>query len=678
MKRSKSERRQTKDSTLEKARQLFENHQDELVTSIGDAFKSLAWENRYTLHPRRLREMPAEEVESFTQYLQSFDDDSVTAHGGARADEGLSHNALLKLFGLYRHFFLDSAANGGLETPNAVLEILDGYLSAYLRGFIEKRERRILSDQEQLRIALSNTLERQRKELHIKNYAIHTSINGIVIAGTDGLISYANPAFLKLWELSGDDKIVGTSMIQLWGTEKAKQIDDSLARDGWWQGEVTCSRQDGSLFDATVSASLIMDETIIPIGIMASLIDVTLRHRLESQFRQSQKMEALGQLAGGIVHDFNNLLTAISGYAQLELLDLPSDSPQYNDFLQIKAATDRGRDLTRQLRVFTRQESTGMEPLNLNNVIEETYNIMKRVFRPEVHVELVLSQELHSTRANASQIIQLIMNLCVNADDAIQSLRPDEQPGLSAGVGGTITITTANVELDERAAGKFLDSRPGGYVCLIVRDTGTGMEPATIERLFEPFFTTKGKMNGTGLGLAVVYGIVHNHSGFIDVESEPGSGSSFKIYLPVAEETNEQPDPVRFSPKLVIGNGTVLLVDDDDQVRQMLSRALEKSRYAVISASNGFEAVQKYQSHRDQIDLVILDMVMPRMNGRDCLHRLKEINPDVKVVIMTGYTTDASAVELFGEGALRVVPKPFDLQSFTDDIKSIIGGEVPR
>ncbi len=213
-------------------------------------------------------------------------------------------------------------------------------------------------------------------------------------------------------------------------------------------------------------------------------------------------------------------------------------------------------------------------------------------------------------------------------------------------------------------------------MCISVQDTGSGMSPRIIERLFEPFFTTKGAKRGTGLGLAVVYGIVQNHSGFIDLESREGEGSTFKIYLPVVKDKKAKPRTLIYSPNLAAGKGTILVADDDAQVKDMVLRALEKSGYVVLSAENGVEAMLKYKAHKDVIDLVILDMVMPQMNGRDCLYHLKEINPSVKVIIMTGFTTDGSADDLLGEGALSVIRKPFELQTFTEEIRKAIGTTV--
>lgn len=652
---------------------LLDKHGHELIQVIASSFMSHIWENRYVLHPRRIREMSGEEVGRFGDYLQSFDTTVSLELGRQRAKEGLASESLISIGGLLRQFFHSRLEGKNAKIVSAVIELVDEFMSTYLLGYIESREEQILKDQEQLRIALSTALERQRKELFVKNYAIHTSINGIIIANLAAKITYVNPAFLKMWGYGGENDVLNTKLSDLWGPDQAKTIEGSLKRDNGWQGEVACTRQNGESFDVAISASLILDENSNPVGVMTSLIDVTQRHRLEAQFRQAQKMEALGQLAGGIVHDFNNLLTAISGYAQLELMDLPDTSPQYNDFLQIKIATDRGMDLTQELRMFTRQGSGNMEPLDPNEVIEETINILKRTFPPEIKIKLNLDPGLRPTKANPSQIVQMLMNLCVNARDAIEILSEDTRRGAGGEpVGGVITMQTENVDLDVFAASRYLNAKPGEYVCISVQDTGNGMSSKIMDRLFEPFFTTKGEKRGTGLGLAVVYGIVQTHSGFIDLQSQPGEGSTFKIYLPVNKDMKIQTKSAVYSPNLTAGKGTVLVADDDNQVKDMVLRALEKSGYSVITAENGYEAMVKYQENRDVIDLVVLDMIMPQMSGRECLFQLRKINPSVKVLIMTGYTTGGSAEDLLEEGAARVIRKPFELQVFTEAVQSVI------
>jgi PAS domain S-box-containing protein len=371
--------------------------------------------------------------------------------------------------------------------------------------------------------------------------------------------------------------------------------------------------------------------------------------RAQAQLLQAQKMEAIGQLAGGIAHDFNNLLTSIGGFTELLLREAPEGSQPYEDLLQIKVATERATALTRQLLLFTRQKEGKHYPIQLNSVVEETHDLLERSIPKEITIELHLEPQLWTVEADPSQMSQVLMNLCLNARDAM----PD---------GGTLTLETRNVTLDEERAQAVLAAQPGRYVRLSVSDTGCGMRPEVQARLFEPFFTTKEVGKGTGLGLAVAYGIVRGHGGFITTYSEEGEGSTFRIYLLAIESAVEEREAEEL--ELPTGTETILLVDDEETVRKLGQRILERCGYIVLMAANGFQALEIYQTHRGEIALVVLDMVMPQMRGRECLRRLQKLDPQVRVLISTGYTANSSAQEMVSEGALGVVEKPFLLQDF--------------
>ncbi len=647
-----------------------------LVGSACRAFEALIFENRYTLHPRRIREIGAEEVENFISYLLKEKDDRAAEELGIRrAQEGMGVATLLAFGTLLRRFFFERPDLFPAPHLRAAIESVDSYMSVYLSGYTKAQEAQVLKDQEQMRKALSDALEQQRRELFIKNHAIHTSINGIMLTDLEGSITYLNPSFLKMWGYERPEELLGSRGIDLLGKEQAREIFSQLSGAEGWHGEITVRRRDGSTTAAEVSASLIRDNTGSPVGIMASFVDVSERKRLESQFRQAQKMDALGQLASGIVHDVNNLLTAISGYAQLELMELSPADRVYRSLAQIKTATDRGKSLTQQLRVFTRQASGERRSISLNVPVEETYELIRRTFPPNITIVLNLDPNLKNINADPSQMSQLLMNLCVNARDAMTG---DGQSGASGGAGGLpasggrLTVVTSNVHLDRRAAARYLTAQPGDYVCVKVSDTGVGMPPEVLERLFEPFFTTKGERSGTGLGLAVVYGIVQSHRGFIDVKSAPGIGSIFEVYLPAADCRIEAGPAEEAATTLVAGEGTILVVEDEPQVREMVIHTLRRCGYQVLSAENGLEAVAVYENRRQPIDLVVLDIVMPKMNGWDCFHRLKSFDPRVKVLIMTGYTANVSAEQLLNEGAVGFVEKPINLQPFTQAVYDAI------
>ena len=644
----------------------LKKREKELVDAVSELFQSTAFDNRFTLHPRRLAEMVQEEVDGFKQYVGSSDMEEVHRYGEGRSQEGLNFGTIHKYFSLLRDFVIADAAEPA--QLRVYLEIVDSYALHYLISYTEDNEKQIMADQEHLRLALSTALERQRRELYVKNYAINTSRNGIMLTDLEGKITYLNPAFANMWGLNDVEQILYTSSVDYW--DKSSEVDslETIIKEGSWLGEIDTKRSDGAEIQVSISASLIRDESSQPLGIMAFFIDVTEQKRLEAQFRQAQKMEALGQLAGGIVHDFNNLLTAISGYTQLELMDLPKDSHQYQDFMQIKLATDKGKELTEELRVFTRQATSHLVVLNLNRMIDEIYKLLKRTFPPEIKIKMVFDPALHSIKANPSQMSQMIMNLCVNARDAILSMRKDRGEENEE----ELCLQTSNVELNAAQASRYLNAKPGDYVRITVKDSGKGMSGEVMDRLFEPFFTTKGEKRGTGLGLAVVYGTVQNHGGFIDIKSILGEGSTFDVFLPVSKDTCKESSVKAFSGNLTAGRGTILVVEDEPQVRKMIQMALEKSGYAVITAENGVEAVSQFQRYQSDIDLVILDMVMPKMGGHQCFHELKRIDSEIKIIIITGYTTDGSADDFVEEGALRVIEKPFELDVFTEIVRQAI------
>ncbi len=428
-------------------------------------------------------------------------------------------------------------------------------------------------------------------------------------------------------------------------------------------------RRDESTFTVELSASLIRNEEGTAIGIMTSFVDITERKRLIAQIIQAQKMEALGQLAGGITHDFNNLLTAISGYVQFLLIDAPRDSRMHQDLMQIRAAVDRGTGLTRQLRLFTRQTSGNRQVVSLNDIARETWEIFKRTFPPAIAIDLSLATSLWTIEADPNQVSQVLVNLCVNARDAMMDAK-------SMTGGGTLSIETANVDLAEDRVSRYMSARPGKYVAIRVRDTGCGIAPELLDRLFVPFMTTKSARSGTGLGLAVVYGIVASHHGFIDVRSVTGQGTAFEILFPMTTRPRDAKSEDAAPPTLTQGHGTVLVVDDELQVREIISRVLGTCGYEVVTVGDGREALSRF-GRGTGIDLVILDVMMPGMGGRECLASLRIADPGVRVLVTTGYTSDSSAQELLVEGAIGIVEKPLDLKLLVESVQKSLATPRP-
>jgi signal transduction histidine kinase/CheY-like chemotaxis protein len=384
----------------------------------------------------------------------------------------------------------------------------------------------------------------------------------------------------------------------------------------------------------------------------------TEKQQLEEQLRQAQKMEAIGTLAGGIAHDFNNLLMAIQGNVSLGLYNIDSTHPHYEFLKNIENQVQSGARLTRQLLGYARKGKYEIRTLNLNEILEETSDSLGMT-RKDITVHRDLAEGLFAVEADQGQIEQLLWNLYVNAADAM--------PG-----GGDLFLKTMNVR-HEDMRGKVYDPKPGNYVFLMIADTGAGMNEEIMERIFEPFFTTKEMGKGTGLGLASVYGIVKGHGGYVDVDSEKGHGTTFSIYLPATYKI--APKKVTTPDRFIKGEETILLVDDEAGILNIGDRFLKKFGYTVLEAKSGIEAVEIYKAHKDSIDLVILDMIMPNMGGGKTYDILKEINPHVKVLLSSGYSIDGQATEILNRGCNGFIQKPFDMGGLSVKIREILDQE---
>jgi signal transduction histidine kinase/CheY-like chemotaxis protein len=402
------------------------------------------------------------------------------------------------------------------------------------------------------------------------------------------------------------------------------------------------------------------------VGLRGVMTDVTDRKRAEEesealreQLRQSQKMEAIGRLAGGIAHDFNNLLTIIKGYSQLSLIELKEDSPLKGSIEQIDKATDRAADLVRQLLAFSRRQILEMRVLDLNTTLANLHNMLRRLIGEDIELTMVLAEDLGRVKTDLGWIEQAIMNLVVNAKDAMPK-------------GGKLTIETANVELDEAYARAHVAVTSGRYVMIAVSDTGAGMTPEVRERLFEPFFSTKEKDKGTGLGLSTVYGIVKQSGGNIWVYSEPGKGSTFKIYLPRVDEPLEQPREKLLGDELLRGSETILLVEDEEEVRKLAVRVLERQGYKVLSARDGDEALLVCERHKDPIHLMLTDVVMPGMSGHEVAKRSEPSHPEMKVLYMSGYTDNAIVMHGVLVQGVNYIQKPFTVNGLTKKVREVL------
>jgi PAS domain S-box-containing protein len=512
-------------------------------------------------------------------------------------------------------------------------------------------------------------LERARSEQERNRLssAVEQAAESIMITKLDGTIVYVNPAFERATgyaapdvlgntpDVLRSDKHDGAFYADLWHTLRAGRV---------WHGEIVNRRKDGSLFTEELNISPVRDEQGRITNYVSIAQDVTARRELEAQLRQAQKMEAVGRLAGGVAHDFNNLLTIVKGRSQI-LLARPdlSDSVRRNVDL-IEKAADRASGLTKQLLAFSRKQVLELKVLDLNAIVSGLEPMLRRLIGEHIELTLALDPDCGHVKADPGQLEQVIMNLIVNARDAMPQ-------------GGRLTIETLQVALAEGAATQqHPDARPGTYAVLTVSDTGTGMDADTKARIFEPFFTTKELGKGTGLGLSTVYGIVQQSGGFITVESEPGRGTAFSVCLPwVADPvgTGDTPAP---APRRIRGTETILLVEDQEEVLELASEILQAEGYAVLVARQGDEALRLYEQHTGPIHLLVTDVVMPQMSGRELAERFARVRPKLKVLYMSGYTDDEVVNHGDFGSAAALLQKPFSPDALVKKVREMLDAPV--
>ncbi len=491
---------------------------------------------------------------------------------------------------------------------------------------------------------------------------VQSSVYGIYRSSLEGQFLDVNPALITMLGYTSAEEVLlldPEKDVFALSQEHARAIED-FRRSGRLDGiEVKWKRKDGNVITVRISGRAVSsaDE---PADVLEAIAeDVTERRALEDQFRQAQKMEAVGRLAGGVAHDFNNLLMVISGYAEVILAKLPLDHPLHEKGRAIQQAADRATTLTRQLLAFSRKQLLELKVVDVNAIVQD----MERLVRPLIgeNVELItsLSPQAAHTRADAGQLEQVLMNLVVNAKDAM--------PG-----GGKLTIHTQNIFIDDSHRPEQQFIRPGNYVTLSVSDTGMGMDKETQSRIFEPFFTTKEKGKGTGLGLSTVYGIVKQSGGYVMVQSEQGRGTAFHIYLPKVDDAVEK--QIAPAPATALGGSeTVLLVEDEESVRQLVRDTLAAKGYKVLEAEGGESGLAAAASHQGKIDLVITDVVMPGMGGRDLVKHLAKARPGTKVLYLSGYTEDAIVSDGSIESGTAFLQKPFSLQNLSRKVREVLG-----
>ncbi|MBI5831903.1 MAG: PAS domain S-box protein [Armatimonadetes bacterium] len=500
--------------------------------------------------------------------------------------------------------------------------------------------------------------EAERERLMV---AIEQAAETVVITDAEGTIQYANPMFERVSGYTREEAIGQTPRLLKSGQqddETYRVLWHTIASGGTWVGRLVNRRRDGTLFTEEVTISPVRNHEGVITNYVAVKRDISAQLSLEAQLAQAQKMESVGRLAGGVAHDFNNMLGVILGHAEHVLQRMDSASPLRADLDEIRNAALRSADLTRQLLAFARQQAIAPRLLDLNRAVGGVLRMLERLIGEHIELRWAPADDLWPVRVDPSQIDQILANLCVNARDAISGT-------------GRVTIETRNRVLTDAPAGA--DLAPGDYVELSVADDGSGMDEHTVARIFEPFFTTKVVGEGTGLGLATVYGAVRQNDGVIRVESEPGRGTTFRIYLPRhAAEPAAAPAPSEVT-ELPHGEGTVLLVEDEPSILRMAERMLELVGYTVIAAPSPSDALRLATEHDGPVDLVITDVVMPEMNGPQLVAELRGARPEVRALFMSGHTADTVANHGVLDGDVEFIAKPFTTLDLVAAVGRLVG-----
>jgi PAS domain S-box-containing protein len=582
------------------------------------------------------------------------------------ADTIQSHIIIITLFSfiialIIGYFIARNISRPITRIKNMAEEIGRGKLNGKVE-IESKDEIGILADSFNRMIA---DLQKARNELvSAKEYTdniVKSLVNALIVVNAEGNIESANQAIMDLLGYEKQE-IIGQPFQMLFeDSELAKNLLGKLLKEGVIRNhEVTYRAKDQKKIPVSFSCSSIKDGENKIIRFVCIAHDMREIKQLQEQLIQSSKMTAIGTMAGGIAHDFNNLLFVIQGNIELLKSELPESAKELHTLVDnIKSSVTRGAELSKKLLTFARKEQYRLDPTNINQGVRNVVGLLERTVEKMINIETYFEPDLGVVMADASQIHQAVLNLCINAKDAMP-------------LKGKLTIETRNVVLDEHYTSTHLDARPGRFVMISISDTGIGMDKETCSHLFEPFFTTKERGKGVGLGLPVTYGIIKAHNGFINVYSEKGKGTCFKIYLPFSEEKVAEKSIIKDEEIFEKGTGTILLADDEVPVQVLGKRILEKYGYTVLVANNGKEVLEIYQQRKEEIVLVILDYIMPGWSGKETFDELRKINPDINVLIATGYSLNSHGENLIQEGVKGFIQKPFSMKELLEEIKKII------
>jgi PAS domain S-box-containing protein len=620
----------------EEALQESELKYRSLADSIGDVFFAMDGDLKYTYWNKASEDLTGISAKDAIgkQIFEIFPENEETKRAVSVYQEVLRTQQSRGFVNEYRlgdkRYFFDIRA---YPSPNG--------LSVFVRDVTARK---------QAEDALRESEEKYRSLVERAN-------DGIAIV-QDSLIKYINPRLVEIAGYTGAE-VTGTPFTDYIYPDELPTVVDYYNRCMAGEKvpstyETALRHKNGSRIEVELNTSIITYQG--KPAEFAIIRDMTERNRLEAQLHQAQKLEAMGTLAGGIAHNFNNLLMAIMGNASVMLLETDPTELNYARLKSIEKSVQNGSQLTSQLLGYARKGGYEVRPVSLNQLVKETSDTFEMT-KKEIRVHRELAQDLFGIKADQEQIEQVLLNLYVNAADAM--------PG-----GGDLFLKTLNTTHKDMRDRPYKVT-PGNYVLLTVRDTGVGMDKKTIERIFDPFFTTKAMGMGTGLGLASVYGIIKAHGGYIDAGSQEGHGTIFSIYLPASEKKVIMGEKEK-AAEVLMGTGTILLVDDEDMVLDVGEQMLKALGYKVLLARSGREAIELYKANKDKVDLVLLDMVMPEMGGGETYDQMKEINPNVKVLLSSGYSIDGQATDILDRGCNAFIQKPFSMSDLSQKIREVL------
>lgn len=514
---------------------------------------------------------------------------------------------------------------------------------------------------------LEKTLVALRKNEQFSSSLLTNSPNPIIVINPDSSITYVNPALEELTGFSSPELIGRKAPYPWWTEETLQQTSGDLkraVRQGVWKLKELFQRKNGEQFWVEITSTPIRSNGGIKYYLV-NWVDITERTKvkeeksnLEAQLQQAQRMESIGTLAGGIAHDFNNIIAAITGYAELVQMDIPEANETSANLNEVLKAANRAKDLVKQILSFSQQSKGEQKPLQISLVAKEALKLLRASIPTTIEIRQDIKKESGTVLADPTQIHQVIMNLCTNAGHAMREN------------GGVLEVSLVNVDLDVDVAAQYVDLKPGPYARLTVSDTGCGMDHAVKERIFDPFFTTKGLGEGTGMGLAVVHGIVNNHGGAISVNSEPGKGTTFQVLLPRVE-SRVRLEAEKIEP-LSTGSERILFVDDEKALVNIGEQMLKRLGYEVVGRTSSIEALGLFQNQPDLFDLVITDMTMPNMTGEELAKELMNIRPDIPVILCTGYSERISEEKAKGMGIRAFAMKPLLMRDLAKTIRKVL------